>query len=403
MVDASDTRQANRALVLGRLVVGGAVTRAQLAREVGLSKATVSRVVDDLIELGIAQEGASLSTARRGPKPTAVGFCGEGRIICGVDLGATNVRFVVSDLAGHLLQADRLQTPTRVDSGGLAVWLKDQMLTAGGHEERRLQATAIGVPGVVHPVTDGIRHADNLPAINGSAAFSAQLMKVLPGKLVLGNDANLAVTGEAAFGAARGCSCAVMFTLGTGIGTGVLMGGQPLTGRTGLVGEFAYLRVPLVEGTAVALEDLLGGSALLRRAAELGHPLTTPREIFDAAGPTSLKGLRQQALEALHDLFTAVTLAYEPEIIVVGGGLRPSLDRWLPDLQARLTAGVPEAPPIVPSELGDFAGALGALALAWQQALAGFGLNRPALETGSAAQLGRIPKSLPLCDLPENG
>jgi hypothetical protein len=96
-------------------------------------------------------------------------------------------------------------------------------------------------------------------------------------------------------------------------------------------------------------------------------------------------------------------LAYEPEIIVVGGGLGPSLIPWLDDLQARLTAGVPEAPLIVPSELGDFAGALGALALAWQHTLAGFGLNGPALESGSAAQLGRIPKALPLCDLAESG
>jgi predicted NBD/HSP70 family sugar kinase len=396
MVDGFDTKQANRALVLRRLVLAGAVPRGALVREVGLSKATVSRVVDDLIDLGLArEEGPSPATARRGPRPAVVAFRAEEWVICGVDLGATNVRILASDLAGRVLAVERLPIPAGLDRVRLAGWLKDRVVRAAPREES-IRATAIGVPGVVHPATDEIRHADNLPAINGSAAFSDSLKSVFPGKLVLGNDANLAVLGEAAFGAARGHSSAVMFTLGTGVGTGVLVGGQPFTGRSGLVGEFAYLRLPLPDGTAVPLEELLGAPALLRKAADLGHPVTTPAAIFDPAGPPALKGLRQQALEALQGLLTTVTLAYEPEIIVLGGGVGPSLTSWLPDLQTRLTADVPEAPLVVPSELGDFVGALGALALAWQEALAALGLGRPVLDSAPAAPLGLVPGALPL-------
>lgn len=391
MVDVSDTREANRSLILRTLVLAGAMPRAQLAAQAGLSKATVSRVVEDLVGLGVAREGQPVASVRRGPNPAVVEFRGADRIICGVDVGASNTRIIVSDLGGRLLKADQLRTAADLDSAGLARWLSDQIApapTAGG---RGIEATVVGVPGVVHPGTGAIRHADNLPAIDGGQSFRDDLRSLLPGGLTLGNDANLALIGERAFGAARGCSSAVMFTIGTGIGTGVLVNDRAFVGRSGLVGEFAYLRIPQRDGAVVALEEIVGGPALLRRAAELGHPVATPGEIFGALGQPGLKGLRQEALDALHALFTVVTLAYEPEVIVVGGGVAPALRRWLPDLQASLTEAVPEAPRLVLSQLGDFAGALGALARAWQEALVMLGLSRPGLESASAAQLGPIP------------
>jgi predicted NBD/HSP70 family sugar kinase len=141
----------------------------------------------------------------------------------------------------------------------------------------------------------------------------------------------------------------------------------------------------------VRLEDVIGGPALLGRAADLGQPVAVPAEIFELPGNPRLKDLRQEALAAMQALFMTVTLAYEPEVIVVGGGIGPALAPWLPELAGGLTQAVPEAPALVLSDLNDFAGALGALARAWQEALVELGLSRPGLDSASAAQLGAIP------------
>jgi len=391
MVDVSDARAANRSLVLRTLVLSGPMPRVQLAADVGLSKATVSRVIDELLSLGLVREGPRLAQGRRGRDPVAVEFRGDDVIVCGIDLGATNTRIVVSDLAGSLVRSGQVPTPADLDSAGLAHWLSDRVSEVAALHGRPIWATVIGVPGVVHPLTEEIRHADNLPCIDGGHGFSDDLRSVFPGALRIENDANLAVVGERAFGAARDHVSAVMVTFGTGIGTGVLVDDQPLVGRSGLVGEFAYLRVTRAESGTAPLEEMIGGPALLERAAGLGHPVAVPAEIFNAPGIPALKELRQQALTAMLALFTTVTLAYEPEVIVVGGGVGPALGPWLPELTDSLTLDVPEAPVLVLSELGDFAGGLGALARAWQEALVELGLSRPGLESAAAAQLGAVP------------
>lgn len=391
MVDAADARAANRSLVLRTLVLSGPMPRTQLAAETGLSKATVSRLVDELLSLGVAREGPRLVRGRRGRDPVVVDFRGDDGVVCGVDLGATNTRIVVTDLAGNFARSAQVATAADLDSAGLARWLKDQVTEVAGPDAERVRATVVGVPGVVHPVTEEIRLADNLPSIDGSRDFSEHLRPLFPGAARLENDANLAVVGERAFGAARGHVSAVMVTFGTGIGTGVLVNDQPLVGRSGLVGEFAYLRITQADSVTARLEEMIGGPALLRRAAELGHPVAVPAEIFDVPGTPVLKELRQEALGAVNALFMTVTLAYEPEVIVVGGGIGPALAPWLPDFSGGLARDVPEAPLVVLSELGDFAGALGALARAWQEALVELGLSRPGLESASAAQLGAVP------------
>lgn len=393
-MDVSGTRDTNRYAVLRALALAGPMPRGHLAALVGLSNATVSRVVDDLIALGLAGEGSSVVTSRRGRNPTLVEFRGEGRVICGIDLGATNTRMLVSDLGGQLVAVERLPTPADLDAAGLARWLGDCADRAAPPGGPGLRATVVGIPGAVHPQTAEIRHADNLPAIDGSRDFLDELRSALPGQVSLANDANLAMVGEGTFGAAREARSAVMFTIGTGLGTGVLLDGRPLVGRTGLVGEFAYLPIQRPDGTALPLEDIIGGPALLRRAAELGHPLGSPGELFDPSVDAGLRVLRTEALAALLAVFSAVTLAYEPEVIILGGGVAPSLGRWLPDLQSSLCDGVPEAPLLVPSELGDYAGALGALARAWQVAVSELGLSPEGLDRASIAQLGSIPELL---------
>ncbi len=104
------------------------------------------------------------------------------------------------------------------------------------------------------------------------------------------NDANYALLGERYFGVARSAPNAVMFTLGLGLGAGVMIDGRLFRGIHGLVGEFGSLPIgPL--GTR--LEHLVTGFGIMRRAAELGIELSSPADLF---GPLSgtLADLRRQ-------------------------------------------------------------------------------------------------------------
>jgi predicted NBD/HSP70 family sugar kinase len=367
-------RQTNRAEVLRRLIAAGRITRAELARATGLSKATVTRVVDDLLTSGIVRERRRTDRRagmRRGLELELIDELGA---VCGVDVGATNTRVVVGDLSGSPVLVERHATPGGTSPPALAEWLADRISgavdRAGGAD---LWATGVGLPAVVHPRTDDISSAPNLPAIEGTD-FVAALRERLPAEVRFDNDANLALQGELSYGAARGHDAAVMFTLGTGVGAAVVVDGRLLRGRAGFVGEFGA--VPLGRDGRT-LEQAMGAADLIRRAREAGHDLASAEPVFDPGAPAALAALREEALGGLAAAFAAVTAAYEPEVLIVAGGVVPSLLHWLPAVERDLRAAIAVAPPVVHAEAGDLAGALGGIARGLETAYARLDLEQP--------------------------
>jgi predicted NBD/HSP70 family sugar kinase len=361
-----------RARVLGALVSVGRSTRAALAQQTGLSKATISRLVNQLSNEGIVREAETISANRRGPHETALEFVTDNARICGVDLGASSVRLVLIDLSGRVLQVERQGTPATADAKGLASWLVDRIKRLSPERAIRssLRTTAIGVPGVVHPSTNAIRWAPNLPSIEG-VAFTSLVRSRLKIPVVFDNDANLALLGELYFGAARKVRSAVMFTVGTGVGAGVAIDGKLLRGRTGFAGEFGYV---LAGPELGSFEQSVAGPGLIKQAGRLGVRGSQPRELLDEMATPTLKELRGQVEEAYLTVLSAAVCAYEPELIVLGGGAAASSEAWLERLQSALARRVPMAPPIVGSALGDLAGTFGAVVVALEEAYASLGL-----------------------------
>jgi predicted NBD/HSP70 family sugar kinase len=145
-----------------------------------------------------------------------------------------------------------------------------------------------------------------------------------------------------------------MITIGTGVGTAVLFDGRPLTGRSGVIGEFGDLHYG--EGT---FEDACSGAALTRAAYERGF--TDPRAVFTQP---ALRDVHDRAFTALGIILKTVTTAYEPEAIVLGGGVAHSLTAWCDPFVRQLAEITPEPPEVLITQLGDDAGALGAMHLA---------------------------------------
>lgn len=336
-MEIADAQRINAGLVLRAVATGGANSRQQIVRDTGLSKATASRVVRRLVEAGLVVEGSLFSGPDGGRDSQILKFRGGDELVCGIDVGGTNTRVLVVDQVGHPVAAWRMAT-AHLDTGDqIATWLADAIL-AGCPEvmQRGLRATVVGVPGAVAPATGEIGQAPNLRSVEGTQ-FSSRLGVLLQGSVAIANDSNAAVVGEMAAGAGRGIRDTAMITIGTGVGVGVVLNGELLTGTRGLVGEFGVLPVA-VDGAVV--EDILGGAAA-------------------AAMPT-----KDQVIGAAYALCAAMSVAYDLELIVFGGRAGEAMGDDLEEIRRRLAARLPAAPALKLSELGDVAGALGAVVMA---------------------------------------
>ena len=149
-----------------------------------------------------------------------------------------------------------------------------------------------------------------------------------------------------------------MFTIGTGVGAAVVLDGKLYRGRSGYAGEFG---AALSGCDSRTIEDAISGEGLLRSAIERGLPISSAADVFVSGAAPPVQRLRREAERALLVALSAVSAAYEPEVIVLGGGVSRSLAPWLGGIEAKLQQTMPAAPPLLVSQLSDLSGAFGAL------------------------------------------
>lgn len=308
-------------------------------------------------------------------------------IAIAIDLGGTRSR--VAALGPHATFVARTEHLTAAESGPDAII--DQ-LAAAVREIREglpgVQPIGLGIaaPGPVDRATGVVIQAPNLGWRNVPLASRLEAATGLP--TVLGNDANLAALGEARFGAGRGEQNLVYLTVSTGIGSGILVNGSLLLGETGAAGEAGHTTVwwdgrlcscgnrgcleAYASGTAIverALEAMDSGrsSALARygrhfeaeeveQAAQAGDALA--RELIADAGTALGVGIRN----LLH--------VFDPAVVVIGGGVsRMGALLWDPMrevVHADPLGTYAQRVRIVPAELGDDPGLVGAATLVFE-------------------------------------
>jgi predicted NBD/HSP70 family sugar kinase len=365
-----DGRTRNRAAVLADLLASSPTTRAAVAGATGLSAATVSRMVESLLSEGLLRETEEVPSGRRGRRATLVEVVADRAVVVGVDLGASNTRLIVADLLARPLARRISPTPVSATAEELASWVADEVRTVAGQLMGRVAAVAVGLPGAVRSHDRSVSNAPNLPQVE-EQAFLDVLDDRLGPALDIDNDSNYALLGEQRFGAAREAPNAVMLTVGAGLGAGVALDGRLLRGRNGLVGEFGHLPVgPL--GTP--LEHLVTGPGIMRRAAELGLAIDSPAALFADDAAPQLVAMRRHVEQAMLVVLTAAVVSYEPDTIVLGGGIARSLAPGLEQLGDALRQIVRSAPPVVHAQLHDLSGALGAMVAALHRVYLGLGL-----------------------------
>ncbi len=372
-------KEIHRGAILSELLRRRPVSRRDIALGTGISPATVSRVIEQLIAEGIVREERELRVETRGRRAVLLDVVAERSHVVGVDLGATNTRIVLADLSGRPLVATRFPTRRDAPAGELADWLAHEIRTTARAVWPSVASVCIGVPGAVRTSGGQISNAPNLSQVE-EPVFLSRLRDRLGKPLLLDNDANYALLGELHFGAAHQATTAAMLTIGTGLGVGLAIDRQVLRGEHGLVGEFGQLPVGPF---GARLEHMVTGPGILRRAREAGVDLADPADLFLLDPPPQVAHLRAQFDQAMLIVLTAATVSCEPQLIILGGRVGQALiadtDRYRQGLLATLRV----APEISGATLGDFSGAAGAVV---------DGLQRAYHELGVAADsLGDLP------------
>ena len=301
----------------------------------------------------------------------------------GIDIGGTNLRFALLTGSGDILHRSRMFSD--IENGRQDFC--DRLLM--GIEELRLVAASrnaavagigVGVPGLID--RKGMIHSSvNMRPLDGfNLAVFIKAETGLPA--VCANDANLIALGEQAFRAGRRFESCMVVTIGTGLGSGLILDGRLWTGASGFAAEFGHVTVdpdglPCPCGNRGCLERYVSAGALVRFATKNLSPdiFKQHGDIPDAAMIARLaRGGEQGAIEAFSTMgrWLATGLAsllntLNLEAIIIGGGVAASFDLFLPALTAELEKRCfPEIfadLSIVKSELGDDAGLLGGAAL----------------------------------------
>jgi predicted NBD/HSP70 family sugar kinase len=365
-------RTLNERTLLAHLRRVGPTSRAQLARDTGLSKPTVSLALANLERAGLARTVGEVPSSRGraavlyAPDPTA-GY------VVGIDVGRDWVRVAAADLAGAI--AARADAPNRARSGAALVRqvaaLAHDVVAEADLTWAQVAHTVVGTPGVFDPATGKLEHAPNLPAW-GRRGVMGELRGALPPSVAFENDANLAALGEGAYGSGRDARTFVYIAVGSGLGTGIVIDGELYRGAHGVAGEVAY--VPITgDGSDPAartrgmLEEVASADAVVRTAKALGmRGALTAKHVFAAARAGNRVAMATVESEAdrLALVVGTVAAVLDPEFIVLGGGVGANVDLLRGRLEERLARLTPLHPQVAEGELGKDAIVLGAIATA---------------------------------------
>lgn len=373
-------RHLNQERLVEYLLANGPSTQAELARGTGLSTATVSNIVRDMAAKGVVATSPVTSSGRRA---LLVQLTDTGDVAVGVDFGRRHVRIVLATLGYDVLAEEQVALDPGYDvlgAVGEASALLDRMLTAGGHDRESVLAVGVGIPGPIDRRTGTVLQGAILPEWVGITR--RELEDVFGFPVVVDNDANLGALAEVTWGANRGERNLIFVKIGTGIGAGLILNGQPYYGFLGITGELGH--TPVAEhgvicrcGNRGCLETIASTSVMLESLGRgTGGGLSTADILR--------RGLAQDpaVLRVVSDAGTAVGQAIgnianviNPELVLIGGPLVGLGDALLDPIRRGIQHN---ALPIIAgtttvrvSSLGDRAESLGAAAIVIQGALAG--------------------------------
>ena len=348
-------KRLNEREVLETIRAGAPISRAEISRRAGISKPTVSLALQSLLQSGLVRE------AERGPDGPGYGAVyfepvPEAALVLGLDLGARFVRGAICDLVGQVRARQDVELGVADAAGAVEAIsrLRATLLETAGLDADLVDGVVVGVPGVVEPETGVLRLAENVADLEGRR-FADELQDALDLPVTLENDINLAALGEQWQGVARGVDDFVFLSVGTGMGAGVVLGGELHRGRHGAAGEIDFALAGLgleVDPSAPGVETLAQG-------------LADARAVFEAArdGDEAARTVVEEVARRIALHIAAVAAVADVSLVVLGGGIGTNGDLLLRPVSRLLAEWLPYPPRVEVSTLGEAAILTGALAV----------------------------------------
>ncbi|MCA5892544.1 ROK family transcriptional regulator [Isoptericola sp. NEAU-Y5] len=373
MGSQSSLREANRARVVDAVKRHGGLTQVELTGATGLSPATVSTIVKELVGGGLVEVRNTIRSGRRAQLVTLAHRVG---LVAGVLVGVRHLAVAVADVSHEVLAEQVLPLPAehRADTSldRAALLLVDLLERVGAGLDEVL-GIGVGIPAPVDASSGQVTVRGILRGWDG-VPVAQVLSKRLARPVFVDNDANLGALAESTVGAAREAHDAVYVRAGHGVGAGIVLGGRVHRGVAGTAGEIGHVQVDPAGnicacGSRGCLDTVVGDRALLEPLRS-SHGNLTLRDVVRLANDDD-PGCREIVADAgrvTGGVVASLATAFNPEIVVVGGALAQTGDVFLSPLREALRRRTLLAAitplDVVPAGLGTRSELEGALALA---------------------------------------
>lgn len=381
MADQRLARHVNERDLLTLLRRQGPLSRAEISRRLGLTPATITRLVSDLAQRGLLTEIASKGPAgaREPGRPgTSVGLNEDGAFFLGVEIGVGIIRHAVLNLAAGLVDSSEVEI-SRHDPPDQVVRTISREIVKLGRRKRysgKIMGLGLTVPGLVR--TDG--YVVHLPILGWK---DTNLLGLIAGvtdlPCAVENNANAAAFGAMYCDASLGSDSAIFLKLGTGCGGAVVLNGRLLRGASGVAGELGHVRVsetgvPCSCGQVGCLESWVNLAAVARcylgtdrisDAERARLPEEVARAVI-AEEPAALAALDSLSRHLGLGIISLVNV-FNPASVVLGGVMRPLIAQCLDTLRPMVAEGIVPGIPVPElrlSTLGVYESAIGAASLA---------------------------------------
>ncbi len=357
-------RDINTQSVIRTILANGSVSRASIASQLGLTKATVSTIVQELLDRGIVLETGSDNT-KKGRKPILLQINKTCGYVISIDLALETITLMTSNFMGedcHLYQFPMPEEPSQL----LPVLIPqiDQAIASLPESRYGLLGIAIGIHGVVHH--------NKIIFLPYSSFKNIDFISELGGRyhvpVILENEANLSVLGEWAH--CHTTNEMLYISVHSGIGVGIIMRNQLVKGKNGFAGEFGHTIIevdgrPCPCGNCGCLEQYASERALFRELSELKKTpinLHTFEQLYyrhDAQTIDSVRHFIKYMAIGINNLLNT----FNPDIIVLNSSLSICHPKLCDDIMAELRNNRKAYCRLVPSSLQDTAVLLGGVYL----------------------------------------
>lgn len=374
----TNTRETNRLRMLETLLRRPARSRGDLGRSLGVSRATVTALLSEFEQAGIVSQQADDSEERRakGRPPLQVSLAAEAAFAVGLDFGHRHIRAALCDLGGRIVAERRAALDIDADperSLDAATRMADECVTEAAVGDERLIGIGVGFAAPVDAITGEVLTGGILPSWDGVDP-AAELERRSGMPVLLENDANAGAIGEHMFGSGRGVADMVYLRLSAGVGLGLVMGGRPYRGTSGVAGEIGHIRV--VDnglicrcGNRGCLETVASPvviAELLERSR--GEPMAVERMLgLVRDGDRGAQRAVADAGRAVGRAVAMVVNLLNPRLVVIGGELAETGDVLLNPIRAAILDDTVEPAAatvsVIGSTLGERAEVIGAASI----------------------------------------